>query len=187
MCPSIPGHSDLGSIALTISSRTCATCLYTIFKSSALYHHAVVPSSFQIQVRRCSQCISKDIGPVTGQFFQRTTWRTLSRHTAQALIEWLNEVDSMSLQQSVKDLDKSYQKFFKEKKGFPKFKSKKNLRQSYRTNANKGRIEVESNRIRLPNSDGLSLLKVEKLTGKSFQPLFVEIQAVNTSSRFFVK
>ncbi len=33
---------------------------------------------------------------------------------------WLMEVDSMALQQSLKDLDNAYNKFFKEKKGFPK-------------------------------------------------------------------
>jgi putative transposase len=37
---------------------------------------------------------------------------------------WLKEVNSQSLQASLKHLDKAYQRFFKEKKGFPKFKSK---------------------------------------------------------------
>ena len=37
--------------------------------------------------------------------------------------EWLKEVDSTSLQQSIKNMDKAYQGFFKLKKGFPKFKS----------------------------------------------------------------
>ena len=33
--------------------------------------------------------------------------------------EWLKEVDSQSLQQSLFDLDSAYKKFFREKKGFP--------------------------------------------------------------------
>lgn len=37
---------------------------------------------------------------------------------------WLNEVNSQSLTQSLRHLDLAYRKFFKEKKGFPKFKSK---------------------------------------------------------------
>lgn len=47
--------------------------------------------------------------------------------------EWLKEVDSISLQQSLKDLDLAYQNFFRRVKkgekevGFPKFKSKKIL------------------------------------------------------------
>ena len=38
---------------------------------------------------------------------------------------WLKEVDSISLQQTLKDLDTAYSNFFKGS-GFPKFKSKKN-------------------------------------------------------------
>ena len=39
---------------------------------------------------------------------------------------WLSEVDSMALQQSLRDLDKAYRNFFRApgKVGFPKFKSK---------------------------------------------------------------
>lgn len=38
---------------------------------------------------------------------------------------WLKEINSQSLQQSIKHLDGAYNNFFKFKKGFPKFKSKK--------------------------------------------------------------
>ena len=38
---------------------------------------------------------------------------------------WLREVDSISLQQSLKDLAKAFKRFFKGLAGFPKFKSKK--------------------------------------------------------------
>ena len=49
---------------------------------------------------------------------------------------WLKEADSMALQQSLRDLDKAYKNFFRVpgKVGFPKFKSKRVARQSYRTN-----------------------------------------------------
>ena len=39
---------------------------------------------------------------------------------------WLKEVDKCALDNAVTNLDFAYQKFFKEHKGFPKFKSKKN-------------------------------------------------------------
>ena len=39
--------------------------------------------------------------------------------------EWLNEVPAECLQQSLRNLDNAYTQFFKAKKGFPKFKSKK--------------------------------------------------------------
>ncbi|HFQ8796237.1 TPA: IS200/IS605 family element RNA-guided endonuclease TnpB [Clostridioides difficile] len=49
-------------------------------------------------------------------------------------LKWLKEPDKFSLQNALKDLDNAYKKFFKEKVGFPKFKSKKINRFSYKTN-----------------------------------------------------
>ena len=65
-------------------------------------------------------------------------------------LEWLKEVDKFALQNSLKDLDKAYQKFFKEHSGFPKFKSKKNHRHSYRTNITGDNIQYCSKYIKLP-------------------------------------
>jgi len=45
--------------------------------------------------------------------------------------EWLKEANSQALQQTLKDLDTAYNRFFQKKSGFPKFKSKKN-KQSFR-------------------------------------------------------
>ena len=45
--------------------------------------------------------------------------------------EWLSEVNSQSLQSSLRNLDTAYANFFRDKKvGFPRFKSRKN-RQSF--------------------------------------------------------
>ena len=44
---------------------------------------------------------------------------------------WLKEINSQSIQMSLKNLDNAYTRFFKEKKGFPKFKSKYNPKQSF--------------------------------------------------------
>ena len=81
-------------------------------------------------------------------------------------IEWLQEVDSMALQQSLKDLDKAYQKFFKEKRGFPNFKGKKNPKQSYRTNANKASIDVKGSIVKLPKLGWVNLAKNRDIEGK---------------------
>ena len=76
--------------------------------------------------------------------------------------KWLKEVDSISLQQSLKDLDKAYQNFFRRVKngekelGFPKFKSKKNNKQSYRTQFTNNNISIQNNKIKLPK---LGLIK----------------------------
>ena len=45
---------------------------------------------------------------------------------------WLKEVNSQSLQQSLKDLDSAFSHFFKKNNSFPKFKSKYNEKQSFR-------------------------------------------------------
>jgi putative transposase len=46
-------------------------------------------------------------------------------------IEWLCEVNAQSLQQALRNLDAAYTKFFKEHIGFPQFKSRKNLYQTF--------------------------------------------------------
>ncbi|HID30495.1 MAG TPA: transposase [Desulfobacterales bacterium] len=43
---------------------------------------------------------------------------------------WLKDVYSQSLQMAIRNLDNAFTRFFREKKGFPKFKSKKNPVQS---------------------------------------------------------
>lgn len=80
--------------------------------------------------------------------------------------EWLKEVDKFSLQNSLKDLDRAYQKFFKEKTGFPKFKSKRNNRQSYRTNFTNGNIEIKDNKIKLPKLGWVKFAKSREIDGR---------------------
>lgn len=65
-------------------------------------------------------------------------------------LTWLKEVDKCALQNSLKDLDNAYKKFFKEHSGFPKFKSKKNNKHSYRTSFTNNNIEYCGNTIKLP-------------------------------------
>lgn len=67
--------------------------------------------------------------------------------------EFLKEVDSTALQQSVRDLNSGLDNFFKNRNhfGFPKFKSKHDLKQSYRTPYNGGKADVLDNKhIKLP-------------------------------------
>lgn len=63
---------------------------------------------------------------------------------------WLSEVDSHALQQSLRDLDRAYQNFFKRRAGYPRFKSKHSHNQSYRARNINNCIRIEDNRIRLP-------------------------------------
>lgn len=65
-------------------------------------------------------------------------------------LEWLKEVDSTALQSSLKDLDSAYQKFFKKHAGYPKFKSKKTHRFSYKSKCVNGNIQYCDRYIKLP-------------------------------------
>lgn len=65
-------------------------------------------------------------------------------------LEWLKEVDSTALQSSLKDLDIAYQKFFKEHSGYPKFKSKKTHKFSYKSKHVNGNIQYCGKYIKLP-------------------------------------
>ena len=66
------------------------------------------------------------------------TGKSISRFDLNKLIpvlktsnEWLGEVNSQSLQGMTKQVESAFTRFFREKNGFPKFKSKKNPVQSF--------------------------------------------------------
>ena len=63
---------------------------------------------------------------------------------------WLKSVDSMALQEALKNLDRAFQNFFKKRSGYPKFKSKHSYNQSYRTRNQSGGIRVIDGNIKLP-------------------------------------
>ena len=57
--------------------------------------------------------------------------------------------ESTSQQQVFRDLNKAFTKFFKEGRGYPRFKSKKNPKQSFRIQKNGNNIRITNRRIRL--------------------------------------
>lgn len=65
---------------------------------------------------------------------------------------FLREVDKFALTNSIYNMDSSFQNFFKECAGYPKFKSKHERKQSYTTNYTNGNIKVLSdiNKIQIP-------------------------------------
>lgn len=62
---------------------------------------------------------------------------------------WLKEVNSLSLQASLANLDSAYTKFFREHKGFPKFKSKKDNKQSFSIPQNT-KVDFEKGIVSIP-------------------------------------
>lgn len=63
---------------------------------------------------------------------------------------WLKEPDSIALQQSLRDLDRSYKNFFEKRAKHPKFKSKHDNHQSYRTLNQGDNIRITGRYIKLP-------------------------------------
>jgi len=70
--------------------------------------------------------------------------------------EWLKEVNSQSLQQSLWNLDDSFQRFFKKLSKFPTFKSKRNCRQSFNVPQYLS-IDVKRSIVKIPKFDGIKV------------------------------
>ena len=99
--------------------------------------------------------------------------------------EFLKEVDSTALQQSVRDLNSSMDNFFKNRShfGFPKFKSKHNLKQSYRTPYNGGNADVLDNKhIKLPK---LGSVKTKRFDMPEVYKIFnITVERTNTGKYY---
>ena len=67
----------------------------------------------------------------------------------EAETSFLKEVNSLSLQAAIRNLDSAYKRFFKEKKGFPKFKSKRNARQSFQIVQNT-KVNFDEKKVYIP-------------------------------------
>ena len=135
----------------------------------------------------------------------QTNKESLSRFTIQKDLvtlkksedtKWLKEVNSQTLQASLENLDKAFTKFFRDKKGFPKFKSKHNNHQSFSVPQN-GKIDFETNCISLPkfkkpirckihrkysgNSKTFTISKTP--SGKYFVSVLVEVDEVQKTNK----
>ena len=96
---------------------------------------------------------------------------------------WLAQADSVALQQSIRDLDHAYRNFFRRvreggKPGFPKFKSRRYVRQSYRTNGGK---VLDRNHIALPKLGNVRAKVSRPLQGR-FMSVTVSLDA---AGRYF--
>ena len=80
---------------------------------------------------------------------------------------FLKEIDSIALQQSLKNLDAAYKNFFQKRADFPKFKSKKSGRKSYNTVSTNGNIRIEDNSIKLPKL-GLVRIKLHRAIPQNY-------------------
>ncbi|SHK67547.1 IS200/IS605 family element RNA-guided endonuclease TnpB [Hespellia stercorisuis] len=101
---------------------------------------------------------------------------------------FLKTVDSIALQQSLRDLDRGFVNFFQKRARHPQFKSKHNRHQSYRTINQGDNIRIASKYIKLPKLGYVKVrqsMEVGKInnvtiehtpTGKYFAVLNVEFE-----------
>jgi len=76
---------------------------------------------------------------------------------------WMKEINSQSIQVSLLNLDNAYKRFFKEKKGFPKFK-KKSSRNSFGVPQN---IKIEQSKIIIPKFlEGIDFIQDRPIKGQ---------------------
>lgn len=79
---------------------------------------------------------------------------------------WLKEVDSIALQSSIKNLEDSFNRFFKKQNKAPRFKSKKNPVQSYTTKSSHNNIQIEDNKIKLPKLKWVKFANSREVKGR---------------------
>ena len=95
---------------------------------------------------------------------------------------WLKRVDSQALIESLKNLENAFDRFFKHLSKYPRYKSKYNPVQSYKTNNINNNIRIEGKHIRLPKVGWIRFRTHQKISGK-IQSVTVKQKA---SGKYFV-
>ncbi|MFS0558665.1 IS200/IS605 family element RNA-guided endonuclease TnpB [Brevibacillus sp. 179-C9.3 HS] len=95
---------------------------------------------------------------------------------------WLQEVDSTALQSSLDNLADAFTRFFKKQNEAPRFKSKKNIVQSYTTKHTNGNIRINGNQIKLPKLGWVKFAKSREVEGRILNATVRR----NPSGKYFV-
>lgn len=85
--------------------------------------------------------------------------------------KWLNEISNATLKEALRNLDKSYANFFKSKKGFPRFKSKKNSNATFYSRYDKVKFYLNNTvnlekigKVKYKSSYNIDFLQVTKFS-----------------------
>lgn len=113
-------------------------------------------------------------------FFEQNKELTLLKKK----LEWLKEPDKCALQYELKFLDSAYRNFFRgikkgNKQGFPKFKSKRNSRRTYKSNST---IKIFDKEIQLPKLGKVKCRVSKKVEGRILSATVSQ----NPSGKYFV-
>lgn len=77
--------------------------------------------------------------------------------------EWLQKPDKCALQNTLRNLDIAYKNFFEKRANFPKFKSRKSFKDSYKTS---GYLKFENNKIRIPKVGWIKTKEYKEISGR---------------------
>jgi len=94
--------------------------------------------------------------------------------------KWLADVDRHSLNKAVQNVESAFTRFFREKKGFPRFHSRKG-RQSYKVDTTI-HPDFDNNRIKLPKTGWLKCVFSRKFDGE----IKHAVVSMEPTSKFFV-
>ena len=102
-------------------------------------------------------------------------------------LEWLREVDATALQSTLQTLDTAYQNFFRrvkqgQKPGYPKFKSKRNRRKSYKSKRVGTNIKILDKAIQLPKLGAVKCRISKAVKGRILSATISQ----NPSGKYFV-
>lgn len=108
----------------------------------------------------------KQIGKAPTRFQQSKSLTALKKE-----LKWLQEVDATALQAVLQVLDAAYQNFFRrvkqgQKPGYPRFKSKHNHRQSYKSKCVGTNIKVLDSAVQLPKLGRLKCSISKEVKGR---------------------
>lgn len=126
----------------------------------------------------------QETGKSPGRFAQDKDLTSLKRKEETF---WLREVDSQALTRELKFLDNAYQNFFRgikrgKKTGFPRFKSKKDRRQSYTSKFSHGNIKVLGDSVQLPKLGKVKCRISKEVKGR----ILSATVSRNPSGKYFV-
>ena len=99
----------------------------------------------------------------------RISWvescKNLTELKKQEETKWLCEVANQSLQSSIRNMDSAFTRFFREKKGFPKFHSKKRGKFSFQLVQGVS-IDFDTHKVKLPKIGEVKFGKSKEFVGK---------------------
>jgi putative transposase len=99
----------------------------------------------------------------------RISWvescKQLTELKKQEETEWLCEVANQSLQSSIRNMDSAFTRFFREKKGFPKFHSKKHGKLSFQLVQGVS-VDFDTHKVKLPKVGEVKFGKNKEFVGK---------------------